>query len=270
VTSLRGRGAAVVCQSVSILLQYPDQSVRAAVPLIAAACLELPAGPPRAAIEGFLDRLNALGALGASGAPGVTEALGAPGTPGVTGAPGVTGTPGVTSDCELAQHYVATFDRDRRCCLHLTWWTDGETRRRGRTLAALKDRYRRHGLELRNDELPDYLPVVLEYAATGDLADGLAVLREHRAAVELIRLALRDLESPYAALLEAVCALLPGPSPADHAAARRLAQTGPPVESVGTAATPPLVGTAGAIPPVTGTAGGPPAVGAPPLPGGPR
>lgn len=205
-TGLRGRGAAVVCQSVSILLQYPDQTVLAATPLIASACLELPAGPPRSAIEDFLDRLSA------------------------------------TPEGELTQHYVATFDRDRRCCLHLTWWTDGETRRRGQSLAALKDRYRRHGLQLRPGELPDYLPIALEYAATGDLADGLAVLREHRAAVELVRLALGDLGSPYAALIEAVCALLPGPSPADYAAARRLAHTGPPMESVGTASTPPLVG----------------------------
>ena len=47
----------------------------------------------------------------------------------------------------LAEHYVATFDRRRRCCLYLTWWTDGETRRRGQSLATLKERYRRGGLE---------------------------------------------------------------------------------------------------------------------------
>ena len=76
---------------------------------------------------------------------------------------------------ELAEHYVATFDRRRRCCLYLTWWTDGETRRRGQSLALLKERYRRRRARARrSSELPDYLPVVLEYAATGDLADGLA------------------------------------------------------------------------------------------------
>jgi nitrate reductase delta subunit len=75
--------------------------------------------------------------------------------------------------------------------------------------------------------------VVLEYAATGDLVDGLALLQEHRAGVELLRLALRDAGSPYADVVSAVCALLPGPSPADRAAAERLARTGPPVESVG-------------------------------------
>jgi nitrate reductase delta subunit len=186
-----------VCQAASILLQYPDQSVRDQVPLVAAAVRTLPGGPARAGLEQFLDHVERMPAR------------------------------------ELAEHYVATFDRRRRCCLYLTWWTDGETRRRGQSLAALKDRYRRGGLELGAGELPDHLPVALEYAATGDLADGLALLQQHRAGVELLRLALRDAGSPYTHVVAAVCALLPGPSPQDRAAAQRLARTGPPVETVG-------------------------------------
>ncbi|MBD0292097.1 MAG: nitrate reductase molybdenum cofactor assembly chaperone [Jiangellaceae bacterium] len=193
----RERDAAVVCQAASILLQYPDDVVRARLPVVSAAVAALLPGKSRAALSAFLDHVRA--------------------------------TPGR----ELAEHYVATFDRRRRCCMYLTWWTDGETRRRGQSLAVLKDRYRRGGLELGPDELPDYLPVVLEYAATGDLTDGLAVLQEHRAGVELLRLALQDAGSQYASVVEAVCALLPGPSPRDRAAAQRLAQTGPPTESVG-------------------------------------
>ncbi len=189
--------ARVVCQAASILLQYPDQEVRRRLPLVRSAVAALPAGPARSALETFLGHLSA------------------------------------TAARDLAEHYVATFDRRRRCCLYLTWWTDGETRRRGRSLAELKLRYRGRGLELDGRELPDYLPVVLEYAATGDLTDGLALLQQHRAAVELLRLALHDVGSPYAAVVEAVCTLLPGPSPADEAAARRLARTGPPEEAVG-------------------------------------
>ena len=64
-------------------------------------------------------------------------------------------------------------------------------------------------------------------------ADVVALLQEHRAGVELLRLALRDARSPYADVVEAVCALLPGPSPHDRAAAQRLAQAGPPTETVG-------------------------------------
>ena len=84
----------------------------------------------------------------------------------------------------------------------------------------LKARYRAGGAEPVGTELPDFLPAVLEYAATADLADGLALLQEHRAGLELLRLALLDAGSPYAAPVEAVCALLPGPSPEDTAAAR--------------------------------------------------
>jgi nitrate reductase molybdenum cofactor assembly chaperone NarJ/NarW len=193
----RGQDAVVVCQAASTLLQYPGETVRDRVPVVTTAVAALPPGRPRTALSGFLQHLAR------------------------------------TPARELAEHYVATFDRRRRCCLYLTWWTDGETRRRGQSLALLKERYRRRGLELRSSELPDYLPVVLEYAATGDLADGLALLQEHRAGVELLRLALRDARSPYADVVAAVCALLPGPSPQDRAAAQRLAQTGPPTETVG-------------------------------------
>jgi nitrate reductase molybdenum cofactor assembly chaperone NarJ/NarW len=82
-------------------------------------------------------------------------------------------------------------------------------------------------------ELPDFLPVVLEFAATTDLAGGLELLQAHRAGIELLRLALVDIGTPYAAPVEAVCALLPGTSPADVAAAKALARTGPPCEQVG-------------------------------------
>jgi nitrate reductase assembly molybdenum cofactor insertion protein NarJ len=100
-------------------------------------------------------------------------------------------------------------------------------------LARLKELYRAHGLELTSSELPDFLPVVLEFAATGDLQAGLELLREHRPGIELLRLALTDADTPYMAPVEAVCALLPGPSPADRAAALRMARTGPPREEVG-------------------------------------
>jgi len=192
----RGQDAVFVCQAASILLQYPE-TVRDRVPVVTTAVAALPAGRPRTALSGFLQHLAR------------------------------------TPARELAEHYVATFDRRRRCCLYLTWWTDGETRRRGQSLAVLKERYRRGGLEFESSELPDYLPVVLEYAAAGDVVDGLALLQEHRAGIELLRLALRDARSPYADVVEAVCALLPGPSPQDRAAAQRLAQAGPPTETVG-------------------------------------
>ncbi|WP_433253596.1 nitrate reductase molybdenum cofactor assembly chaperone [Streptosporangium sp. CA-135522] len=132
---------------------------------------------------------------------------------------------------ELAAHYVETFDFRRRCCLYLTYYTDGDTRRRGESLARLKARYRAGGWELCEDELPDYLPVMLEFAALDP--DGAAILRENRAGLELLRSALHECASPYGSVIDAVCAALPPIGAADRAAVARLAGQGPPAESVG-------------------------------------
>ncbi|QVQ50113.1 nitrate reductase molybdenum cofactor assembly chaperone [Spiractinospora alimapuensis] len=135
-----------------------------------------------------------------------------------------------TDPRSLAEHYVATFDLRRRCCLYLTYYSDGDTRRRGEALAALKQRYREAGVELSEDELPDFLPVVAEFAA---LHGGESLLVEHRAGMELLRMALEDRGSPYAAVVRGLCASLPGSAPRDQAEARRLAAAGPPAENVG-------------------------------------
>ncbi|MFI0720395.1 nitrate reductase molybdenum cofactor assembly chaperone [Streptomyces sp. NPDC020939] len=130
----------------------------------------------------------------------------------------------------LAADYVRVFDFTGRHCLHLTWWTDGDTRRRGTALLRFQQAYRARGFTLRGGELPDFLPAVLEFcAATRDDT----LLREHRPALELLRLALEESGTPYAAALRAVCAALPGASPADRAQALAMARGGPPHEDVG-------------------------------------
>jgi nitrate reductase delta subunit len=133
---------------------------------------------------------------------------------------------------DLAARYVATFDRSRRRCLYLTYYTDGDTRRRGAALARIKAAYRTHGWLPPDDELPDFLPLMLEFAARVPEA-GTALLTDHRAAVEVLRYALEAHHSPYAALLQAVSRCLPGQAPASREEALRLARTGPPAEAVG-------------------------------------
>ncbi|MEU8894872.1 nitrate reductase molybdenum cofactor assembly chaperone [Nocardia sp. NPDC048505] len=126
--------------------------------------------------------------------------------------------------------YVDTFDFANRHSLYLTWWTDGDTRNRGAALVRFKDRYRAEGFDFDDDELPDFLPAVLEFSA---LARTGALLLEYRPALELLRIALRERRDPFAAVLSAVCATLPGAGPADRAQARALARSGPPRETVG-------------------------------------
>jgi nitrate reductase molybdenum cofactor assembly chaperone NarJ/NarW len=134
----------------------------------------------------------------------------------------------------IQTHYVDVFDLSRKHSLYLSYWTDGDTRRRGEVLAAFKQRYRRSGFLVdTKGELPDYLPMVLEYAAIVDPVDGTALLQQYRSSVELLRLALTELGTPYAGVVAAVCATLPGPSPADRKAVMAMAAAGPPSETVG-------------------------------------
>jgi nitrate reductase delta subunit len=133
----------------------------------------------------------------------------------------------------IQTHYVDVFDLSRKHSLYLSYWTDGDTRRRGEVLAAFKQRYRRSGFLVdTGGELPDYLPMVLEYAIV-DPVDGTALLQKYRSSVELLRLALEECGTPYAGVLTAVCSTLPGPSPADRKAVMAMAAAGPPTETVG-------------------------------------
>ena len=183
-------------QAASLLLGYPDEQLLARLPLLRAAVAPLPpqfAGP----LGRFLDHVE------------------------------------TTPLDEQQAEYVETFDLRRRCCLYLTYFTHGDTRKRGMALVQFKHLYSRAGMTLSDEELPDHLAVVLEFTATGDAARGERLLTEYRPGLELIRLALEERGSPYAAVLQAVSATLPPVEAADRAAVLRLAQQGPPGEEVG-------------------------------------
>jgi nitrate reductase delta subunit len=139
-----------------------------------------------------------------------------------------------TAPAKVQNHYVEIFDLSRRHTLYLSYYTDGDTRRRGETLMTIKQRYRRSGFLVdTHGELPDYLPLILEYAARVDPVDGAELLQDFRRSLELLRLALVDKGTPYAGVVAAVCATLPGASPLDRQAVMAMAATGPPTESVG-------------------------------------
>jgi nitrate reductase delta subunit len=133
---------------------------------------------------------------------------------------------------EVAQHYVETFDLRRRSALYLTYYRHGDTRRRGMALLAFKTAYRAAGLEPAGaEELPDYLPVVLDFAAVAPGGEDL--LRRHRADLELLRRALHEAGTPYARVVDAVCAQLPRLGRRDLLRVRAAEQQGPPAEDVG-------------------------------------
>lgn len=140
---------------------------------------------------------------------------------------------------QMQEEYVETFDTRRRCNLFLTYFAHGDTRKRGIALLRFKQTYLRSGFVLdahgERGELPDHLCVVLEYAATVDQRLGRGLILDHRAGLELLRLSLRDLGSPWSSVVEAVCATLPALRGDERDAVRRLAAEGPPEEEVGLA-----------------------------------
>jgi nitrate reductase delta subunit len=200
-------GDATVYKLCSLLLLYPDGELLAARPELAAAAGELPRGPAAAALERFCTWWAGENPLA------------------------------------LQQHYVDTFDLDKRCGLYLTFYGEGDRRDRGLALLRLKRLYRAAGLPLASAELPDFLPVMLEFAAAARDGHGAVVLREHRAVLELLRASLRERSTPYAGVLEAVCTTVGEPSAADRMRAIKLAASGPPQELVGLGPfTPPEIG----------------------------
>ncbi len=181
----------------SLGLQYPDARLLAGREELAAAAAALPSSPAAQAIQRFMAWWAA------------------------------------TPNLELAQHYVETFDLKRRCSLYLTFYGLGDRRERGQALVRMRMLYRAAGLPQEGSELPDYLPLMLEFAAHAPDRRGERLLREQRPALELLRAALHDEHSPYADLLDALATLLGSPSSMDRASAARLAAQGPPGELVG-------------------------------------
>jgi len=132
---------------------------------------------------------------------------------------------------EVARHYVQTFDLRRRCALYLTYYRYGDTRKRGMALVAFKTAYRSAGFTPCEDELPDYLPMVLDFAALCDR--GRQLLHAHRTDLELLRRALADVQSPYTEVIAAVGGLMPALGRRELRHVVTAWESGPPTEEVG-------------------------------------
>ena len=136
-----------------------------------------------------------------------------------------------TPPTEVAQHYVQTFDLRRRCALYLTYYRYGDTRKRGMAMITFKAAYRAAGFVPCEDELPDYLPMVLDFA---DLCPrGERLLHAHRADLELLRRALTSAQTPYTQVVAAVCAQLPKLGRREIGQVLTAWESGPPREEVG-------------------------------------
>jgi nitrate reductase delta subunit len=108
-------------------------------------------------------------------------------------------------DVEAA--YVELFDRGRATSLHLFEHVHGDSRDRGPAMIDLTQTYEKAGLFLGPDEMPDYLPVVLEFVSTQPAKEARAFLGEMAHIFNAIFNALQQRTSPYASVLGALLEL---------------------------------------------------------------
>lgn len=105
---------------------------------------------------------------------------------------------------DIQAEYTQTFDLTPEHSLHLTHHSFGDNRERGPALVDLAEHYRAHGLEAKEGELPDYLPLLLEYASTLDDFQAGFFLHEAAKIVACIAENLEKSGNPYAPLLRFV------------------------------------------------------------------
>lgn len=188
--------AAIAHMAASILLDYPTDERRPRFDAVQLAIVKLP-DAVRDPLAAFIDAANAMSHQG------------------------------------LQAHFTATFDMKRKCCLYLSYFAAGDTRRRGMALVRFIEAYRAAGYEISAEELPDYLPMVLEFSAVSGSPIARELLSAHRDGIEVLRQALDSVESPYAHVLEAIALSLPPIDEATRARYLALVNEGPPTELVG-------------------------------------
>lgn len=153
----------------SVLLDYPREDLKSQLPELRATLAEVDASPAeRELIERFLDWLEA-------------------------------------ADCiDIQMEYVATFDLDARHSLYLTHHIFGDDKNRGPALIDMEEYYRAYGLSTIAGELPDYLPLMLEFAATLEAAEARLFLSHVRKVLASLAVNLEETASPWAPLVRIV------------------------------------------------------------------
>jgi len=172
----------ILFKAFSALLSYPSEDMRRALPEIADVIRAAPLLASRERND-LLDLINDLGR---------GDLLGA------------------------EERYVDLFDRGRALSLNLFEHLHGESRDRGEAMIDLRRVYEQAGFELSARELPDYLPVVLEYLSCRDLAEARAMLADCAHILTTIGRSLIARRSRYAAVLQALI-VIAGEKPIDAA-----------------------------------------------------
>ncbi|CAG0968245.1 Nitrate reductase molybdenum cofactor assembly chaperone NarJ [Methylophilaceae bacterium] len=105
---------------------------------------------------------------------------------------------------ELQQDYVQTFDLTAEHSLHLTHHLFGDDKNRGPALIDLGELYKDYGVEVVGNELPDYLPLILEFTAYLDDNEAMVFLSDANKVLKVLADNLKKAGSPYATLLSII------------------------------------------------------------------
>lgn len=108
---------------------------------------------------------------------------------------------------DLQERWINLFDRSKRLALHLYEHSHGESRDRGQAMVNLALTYRMNGFELAAAEMPDYLPLFLEFLSIIPKVHARRYFGDAVEIIEALRIRLEERECEYAALLSALVAL---------------------------------------------------------------
>ena len=108
---------------------------------------------------------------------------------------------------EAQEYWIGLFDRSKRLALHLYEHSYGESRDRGQAMVNLALTYRMNGFELNAAEMPDYLPLFLEFLSVIPEAHARRYLTDAIEIIEALRIRLEERDSTYAAVLGALVTL---------------------------------------------------------------
>jgi nitrate reductase delta subunit len=104
----------------------------------------------------------------------------------------------------IQESYTSAFDFSADTSLYLTYHEHGETCERGAALSKLRQLYKTEGYEQLNSELPDYLPIVLEFLSVCSDETASIVLRKHISHISILTERLKHIGHPYDCVMESL------------------------------------------------------------------
>jgi len=105
---------------------------------------------------------------------------------------------------DVQEAYVALFDRGRFLSLHIFEHVHGESRDRGQAMVNLLQMYEAHGFEMSTHELPDYIPLFLEFLSQQEQTEAAQLLHDAMPVLSLLGARLTERGSEFSAIFDAL------------------------------------------------------------------